>query len=240
MEVGCAILEVGCAILNEFVCHARGSATLRDILKATLSALTAPNVASVRRWIYALGGLGFIPLGLLDNSVIPLPGSMDILTLFLSARRQQLWLYYAAMATIGSVVGGFVTYRLAQKGGKETLVRRFPPHKLKRAYDIFGRWGFGAIALPALLPPPLPMVPFLLAAGSMQYPLRKFLFALTLGRMVRYTVLALLAALYGRQILGFIAEHSYPALFIIMSLVASAAVVLFLIFIGKKQHRSQD
>jgi membrane protein YqaA with SNARE-associated domain len=232
-------LELGCAILNEFVCHAKEGATLRDIPKPTLLALTVPTVASVKRWIYALGGLGFIPLGLLDNSVIPLPGSMDILTIFLSARRQQLWVYYASMATIGSVVGGFVTYRLAQKGGKETLVRRFPPQKLKRAYDLFGRWGFGAIALPALLPPPLPMVPFLLAAGSMQYPLRKFLLALTLGRMVRYTLLAFLAARYGRQILAFIAEHSYPALFIVMSLVATAAVVLFLIFIGKKQHRSQ-
>jgi membrane protein DedA with SNARE-associated domain len=70
---------------------------------------------------------------------------------------------------------------VAQKGGKETLVRRFPPHKLVKAYEIFSRWGFGAIALPALLPPPLPMVPFLLAASTMQYPLRKFLLALTLG-----------------------------------------------------------
>ncbi|HZQ19036.1 MAG TPA: VTT domain-containing protein [Terriglobales bacterium] len=204
-------------------------------------AFTAPTVAwSIKRWIYALGGLGFIPLGLLDNSVIPLPGSMDILIIFLSARRQQLWLYYASMATLGSVIGGFVTYRLAQKGGKETLVRRFPPHKLKRAYDIFSRWGFGAIAIPALLPPPLPMVPFLLAAGTMQYPVRKFVFALTLGRMVRYTLLAFLAARYGRQILAFIAQHSYPALFIIVSLLGAAAVALFLIFVGKKQHRPRE
>lgn len=206
--------------------------------EANLLEVTAPALArSVKRWIYALGGLGFIPLGLLDNSVIPLPGSMDILTIFLSARRQQLWLYYASMATIGSVIGGFVTYRLARKGGKETLMRRFPEHKLKKAYDIFSRWGFGAIALPALLPPPLPMVPFLLAAGTMQYPLKKFVFALTLGRMVRYTLLAFLAARYGRQILAFIAQHSYPALFILVSLVATVAVALFLIFVGKKQHR---
>lgn len=206
--------------------------------EANLLEVTAPAlVRSVKRWIYALGGLGFIPLGLLDNSVIPLPGSMDILTIFLSARRQQLWLYYASMATIGSVIGGFVTYRLARKGGKETLMRRFPEHKLKKAYDIFSRWGFGAIALPALLPPPLPMVPFLLAAGTMQYPLKKFVLALTLGRMVRYTLLAFLAARYGRQILAFIAQHSYPALFILVSLVATVAVALFLIFVGKKQHR---
>jgi membrane protein YqaA with SNARE-associated domain len=211
----------------------------RGGISSNLFALTAPTAArSVKRWIYALGGLGFIPLGLLDNSVIPLPGSMDILTIFLSARKQQLWFYYASMATIGSVIGGFVTYRLARKGGKETLVRRFPAHKLKRAYDIFSRWGFGAIALPALLPPPLPMVPFLLAAGTMQYPVKKFIFALTLGRMVRYTLLAFLAARYGRQILAFIAQHSYPALFIIMSLLATAAAALFVIFIGKKQHRS--
>lgn len=206
--------------------------------EANLLEVTAPALArSVKRWIYALGGLGFIPLGLLDNSVIPLPGSMDILTIFLSARRQQLWLYYASMATIGSVIGGVVTYRLARKGGKETLMRRFPEHKLKKAYDIFSRWGFGAIALPALLPPPLPMVPFLLAAGTMQYPLKKFVFALTLGRMVRYSLLAFLAARYGRQILAFIAQHSYPALFILVSLVATVAVALFLIFVGKKQHR---
>ena len=206
-----------------------------------LLALTAPTVArSAKHWIYALGGLGLIPLGLLDNSVIPLPGSMDILIIFLSARRQQLWLYYASMATIGSVLGGFVTYRLARKGGKETLLRRFPPHKLKRAYDIFSRWGFGAIALPALLPPPLPMVPFLLAAGTMQYPLRKFLFALTLGRIARYTLLAFLAARYGRQILAFSAQHSHPAFFVLISLITIAAAALFLIFVGKKQHRSED
>src|ERR1700746_1308952 len=106
------------------------------------------------------------------------------------------------------------------------------------AYDIFSRWGFGAIALPALLPPPLPMVPFLLVAATMQYPLRKFLFALTLGRMIRYALLALLAARYGRQILAFSAQHSYPALFAVMALAGIVAAALFVIFIGKRQHRS--
>jgi len=82
-------------------------------------ASAAPTVArSIKHWIYQLGGVGFIPLGLLDNSIIPLPGSMDVLTIFLSARKEQLWLYYALMATVGSVAGDFVTYRLARKRGK--------------------------------------------------------------------------------------------------------------------------
>jgi membrane protein YqaA with SNARE-associated domain len=210
-----------------------------SILQTIASA--APTVArSVRHWIYQLGGLGFIPLGLLDNSIIPLPGSMDVLTIFLSARNEQLWLYYALMATFGSVAGGLVTYRLARKGGKETLARRFPPKTLDKVYKRFDRWGLGAIAIPALLPPPVPMLPFLFAAGAMQYPMRKFLFALTVGRSVRYTLLAFLAARYGRQILAFISQHAHPALFIVVGLIATVAAVLFFVFVGKRQERHQD
>src|SRR6266403_2963853 len=117
------------------------------MLTRQILAIAAPTVArSVRRWIFHLGGLGFIPLGLLDSSVIPLPGSMDVLTIVLSAGNQGLWLYYALMATVGSVIGGFVTYRLARKGGKETLERKFPARRLEKVYRVFRRWGFGASA----------------------------------------------------------------------------------------------
>jgi membrane protein YqaA with SNARE-associated domain len=71
-----------------------------------------------------LGGVGLLLLGLADNSVVPLPGSMDVLTIYLAARHRQLWWYYAAMATIGAVIGGYITYGLARKGGKEAFERR--------------------------------------------------------------------------------------------------------------------
>src|SRR4029077_15989878 len=171
-------------------------------------AFAAPTAArTFRRWIFHLGGLGFIPLGLIDSSVIPLPGSMDVLTIVLAARHPELWLYYAVMATIGSVIGGFVTYRLARKGGKESLSRRFSAKTLKRVYAIFERWGFAAIAIPAVLPPPMPFVPFLLAAGAMQYSLKKFLVAMTLGRIVRYMILAYLAGRYGRKMVPLLLQH---------------------------------
>ena len=88
------------------------------------------------------------------------------------------------------MIAGFVTYRLARKGGKETLERKFPARRLEKVYKIFRLWGFGAI--PAWLPPPV--VPFLFAAGAMQYSVKKFLFALTLGRTIRYSLLAYLAS----------------------------------------------
>src|SRR5580658_8053536 len=140
----------------------------------------------VSHWIFHLGAFGLIPLGLLDASVVPLPGSMDVLTIVLATKQPDWWFTYAVIATVGSVLGNFLTYRLARKGGKATLEKRLSRKNMDRVTKTFERWGFGAIAIPALLPPPVPMVPFVLAAGAMQYPMKKFLAAFTIGRIVRY------------------------------------------------------
>jgi membrane protein YqaA with SNARE-associated domain len=203
-------------------------------------ALTAPAAArGFRRWLFHLGGLGFIPLGLLDSSVIPLPGSMDVLTVVLAAGKKELWLYYALMATAGSVIGGFVTYRIARKGGKETLERKVRAKTLKKVYQRFERWGFAAIAVGALLPPPVPFVPVLLVAGAMQYSVKKFLVALTLGRAVRYSILAFLAARYGRQVLKLISQNGHPALILAIALSAAAIGGLVYFVIRKPNKKTR-
>jgi membrane protein YqaA with SNARE-associated domain len=204
-------------------------------------AFAAPTLAGgLRRWIFHLGGLGFIPLGLLDSSVIPLPGSMDVLTILLSARKQELWFYYALMATIGSVIGGYLTYRLARKGGKETLERKFPARRLKKVYALFERWGFGATAIGAVLPPPVPFVLFLFVAGAMQYSVKKFLLALTIGRIVRYSLLAYLGARYGRQVLKVISQYGHPVLIAVMGLVAAALAALTFILVSKRKKPARS
>jgi membrane protein YqaA with SNARE-associated domain len=216
-------------------------ATFGKMLRHKILAFAAPTIArSLRRWIFHLGGLGFIPLGLLDSSVIPIPGSMDVLTIVLSARKPELWLYYAFMATVGSVIGGFVTYRLARKGGKETLERKFPARTLEKVYKIFARWGFWAIAIVVLLPPPAPVIAFVLAAGAMQYSVRNFLVALTLGRFVRYSLLAFLAARYGRHVLRVISQHGHPVLIAVVGLVAAAIAALIFIFVRKRQKQARS
>lgn len=207
---------------------------------AQVIAAAKPTAArEVRRWLIHLGGVGLIPLGLLDSSVIPLPGSMDVVTIILSSREEDWWLYYALMATLGSVVGGFVTYRLARKGGKETLERKFSRLQVDKVYKIFGQWGFSAIVIAALLPPPAPMVPFLLVAGAMQYPVRKFLAALALGRTVRYTVLAYLAARYGRHVFAFVAQHGRPVAWVVAGLLIAAALVVLLVVLLREAKRKK-
>jgi membrane protein YqaA with SNARE-associated domain len=220
--------------------RARIGGAAEKMLARQIFAFAAPTAArSVRRWIFHLGGLGLIPLGLLDSSVIPLPGSMDVLTIVLAARKQELWLYYALMATIGSVIGGFLTYRIARKGGKETLERKLRAKTQKKVYKAFERWGFEAIAVGALLPPPMPYVPILLVAGAMQYSVKKFLFALALGRIARYSILAFLAARYGRRVLNVISQNGHPVHVVAIGLIAVAVATVVYVFLSKRKKKDR-
>jgi membrane protein YqaA with SNARE-associated domain len=180
---------------------------------------------SVWNWLRHLGGVGLILLGLADNSVVPLPGSMDVLTVLLAARHKHLWWYYAFMATVGAVTGGYVTYSLARKGGKEAFERKLSKSRADKIFKRFEKWGFFAVAVPAILPPPFPIVPFLLAAGAMQYSRQKFVAALALGRGVRFTILAGLGAIYGRHIVRFFTKYYKPALVVLIGVAVIAGVL---------------
>ena len=173
---------------------------------------------AVSTWVRLrrLGGVGLVILGVADNSVIPLTGSMDVLTIWLAARHREPWPYYALMATVGAVIGGYITYALARKGGREAMELRLSKRRAAKVYKRFEKWGFGGIAIPAILPPPFPFVPFLLAAGAMQYSRKKFLGALALGRGVRYTAAAWLGFLYGTHILRFFSRYYKPTLAILI------------------------
>ncbi|MGA2458932.1 MAG: VTT domain-containing protein [Terriglobales bacterium] len=191
---------------------------------------------SALRWLIHLGGPSLILLGLVDNSVIPLPGSTDIVTILLAAHHREPWGYYAIMATAGALIGGYLTYRMARKGGKETLEKRFSKKKTDKVYAIFERWGFAAVAIPALLPPPFPIVPMLLAAGAMQYPTRKFLTALAVGRGIRFTILAYLGYHYGRHIVRFFALYYWPVLIALIAF--SALGGLYGLFEYKRRQKN--
>src|SRR5919108_1165333 len=99
-------------------------------------------LASLWSNLQAWGGLGLIALGLLDNSFVPLPGSMDALTVVLAAAKKTWWPYYALMATAGSIIGGYLTYRLGRKGGEQALERRVTKSKVKKLHAAFEKGGF--------------------------------------------------------------------------------------------------
>lgn len=141
---------------------------------------------SVRNWVLSLGGPGLIVVGLVDNSVIPIPGGMDVFTILLTAHHREHWLYYGLMATVGAVIGGYVTYRLAKKGGKAELEKKVGKERAEKVYKKFEKGGFVSVLVGSVIPPPFPLVPVLMAAGVLQYSRKKFLSALSIGRGVLF------------------------------------------------------
>ena len=178
----------------------------------------------------ALGPLGEVLLGLADASVIPTPGSLDLLVIILVGSSPHNWWIYVLAATIGSSLGAYVTYRIGVKGGKEGLAKRIPERKLKNVYRWSEKYGVGAVAVPAFLPPPFPLSPFLLAAGVMKVPKTKFLAAYSGGRLVRYAIVALLGRMYGQSLIRGMQRYSRPIIWTlcVLAILGAMAVAAFL------------
>jgi membrane protein YqaA with SNARE-associated domain len=192
---------------------------------------------STFRWLRHLGGPGLLLLGIADSSVIPLTGSLDVLTIWLAASHREPWIYYAVMATAGSLAGSYITYSLARKGGKQALARKVSRSKTEKVLERFEKYGFWSIALPALFPPPFPFVPFLVAAGVLQYSRKKFLGALTIGRGIRFSILGGLGSVYGRHIISFFSRYYKTTVITLISLAVLGSIVTMVQFLrSRKGH----
>src|SRR5689334_19994150 len=146
-----------------------------------------------------------------------MPSSMDALTVILSAHQKAWWPYYAAMATIGGMVGGYATYALGEKSGEAALQKKLPKARAERFYKLVNRYGFWSLFVPALLPPPVPFSPFLLVAGVLKYSKRNFLIAVGTARAIRYFLLAWLGSMYSKQIFSFFHRYYRPMLWIVVA-----------------------
>ena len=180
---------------------------------------------SVWKWIRRLGGPGLILLGIADNAPFGVPaGSVDICVILLSAHHGWWPYYYAFMASVGEVLGGYLTYRLAEKGGQETLEKKAGKARAQKIYKQFEKRGFMTVITGAILPPPFPFTSVLMAAGVMQYPRKKFFSALTAGRAARFFAVAYLGRIYGQQMIGFFSRHNRPMLYVLISLAVATGI----------------
>lgn len=195
--------------------------------------------SGVWKWILRLGAPGLILVGLIDNSLIPIPGGMDIFVILLTAHHRSWWIVYALIATAGAMLGGYVTYRLARKGGKEGLEKKIGQSRARRVYRRFAKGGFSTVMVGAMMPPPFPLVPVLMAAGILQYSPRKFLTALGIGRGIRFFAIAFLGRVYGTAIVGWLGRYYRPFLYVLIAAGVAggtAAVVYFRWYRAKRQH----
>lgn len=157
------------------------------------------------RLLIKLGGVGLFGLAIVDSSVvpIPLPGSTDLVLLILTAFRSSSIsspIEYASCAFAGAMIGGYMTWATGKKGGEAALTKLGKGRFVRRIQAWVKRNGMLSVAAAAVLPPPVMLTPFLLAAGALGVSRGRFLLSYGGGRAVRYSVVAWLGYRYGRQV----------------------------------------
>jgi membrane protein YqaA with SNARE-associated domain len=152
--------------------------------------------------LFSLGLFGLFLVSIVDSSFVPLPipGLTDIMIIVFAAQHANPWLL-VAIATTGSALGGLFSHRVGQSGGMAFIEKRTPPRVFKRVTQWMESHAILAVALPAILPPPAPLSPFVLAAGALKMPRKKFMITFTLSRFARHAVAVWLGLKYGRQVL---------------------------------------
>lgn len=183
----------------------------------------------------SIGGPGLFFIAFLDSSFLSLPEINDLLVVLLVIQHKERMLYYAMMATLGSLAGCLVLYFVGRKGGAALARRRFGGPRMERALSLYARYGALAIAIPAVLPPPSPFKVFVLLAGIAGVPVLHFAAVIAVARGFRYTAEAWLAVRYGDQAIALIEEHG-QALSIAIAVVVIGGVAVWLLWRARRRE----
>ncbi len=175
-----------------------------------------------------LAAPAMIVIGALDSSLLSLPEINDYLVVGRCYKYPSAAFYFPLFAAIGSVIGCNILYSIVRRGGQAVLRKRFPLASIKRVEHAYERFGFLAIGIPAILPPPLPFKIFVATAGALEYPRWKFLLTVMIARSFRYYVEGILAVFYGRRVLLFMKDNGLMILSIAGSLVLIGVIIYLL------------
>ena len=181
----------------------------------------------------SFGIIGLFLVAVVDSSFVPLPipGLTDIMLVLMAARRTANWPLLILASSLGSALGGYISYQVGQRGGMAFLEKRVPPRTRKLVRDWMERHAILSVALPALLPPPMPLSPFVLAAGALRMSKQKFLTTFTASRTARHAIAVWLGIHYGRPILRLwnhlSARYETTALVLIWTAILLSCAVAF-------------
>ena len=194
---------------------------------------------AIQNWAGSVGGFGLFVIAALDSSFLSFPQVNDLLIIFLSTRNPALMPYYAGMTTAGSLLGCFVLYGFAWRGGEIFLRKRVSGNRVERGLARFQRYGLLAVVVPALLPPPMPFKLFVLLAGAARVSPWRFGAAVAIGRGIRYFGQGYLAVLYGERAAELVGQYG-SEVGIGLAILAIAIAVVYYMSMSRRRQRPAE
>jgi membrane protein YqaA with SNARE-associated domain len=183
-------------------------------------------------YVASFGVFGIFLVSVVDSSFVPLPvpGITDIMLIVFAAQKAN-WILLVLLATAGSALGGYLSYEAGHAGGMQFLEKHVPARIFKSVRDWMEKHAILAIALPAVLPPPMPLSPFVLAAGALKISRKKFLTTFTLSRGARHAFAVWLGIYYGRHVVRlwnhFSSKWATTILIVIWAVILISVVIAF-------------
>jgi membrane protein YqaA with SNARE-associated domain len=178
---------------------------------------------------------GILLLGAFDSSMLFfMPYGIDALVIILAARNEQLFWLYPLLATVGSVAGAGMTFWIGRKVGDVGLERLVAKPRLDRLRQRVNRSGATpavALAVPAVMPPPFPLTPFVLTCGALGVNPWRFFTIFAGMRLIRFGLEAVLATIYGRGILRVLESDGFQMVvvgFIVVAILGTIITVVLL------------
>jgi membrane protein YqaA with SNARE-associated domain len=189
---------------------------------------------------FFLSWWGAFLMAALDTSMLFfLPFGIDALVIFLAARDEQFFWTYPLLATAGSLTGAAVTYWIGSRAGAAGLERLVPGKRLERLKCRVNESGAIAMAIPALLPPPFPLTPFVLTCGALE--VNRWRFFITFGtvRLLRFGAEASLARIYGRGVLRMLQSDVFQAIITAFVILAVAGTIVSAVVLWRSTHKER-
>lgn len=175
-----------------------------------------------------LGSLGLFILAFMESSFFPVPP--DILLIVLCAAEPEKAMLFAAVCTVGSVIGGMFGYLIGYGGKEAILVRFFSEKKIAKVHRLFNKYEAWAVAIAGFTP--IPYKVFTIAAGVFYVNFKKFVLASTIGRGLRFFIIATMIMFFGEAIMNIIQKYFNWAT-IIITVAAFLAYVAYMKYIRK-------
>jgi membrane protein YqaA with SNARE-associated domain len=153
-----------------------------------------------------MGLFGLFLMSVLDSSFLVLPFGNDLLLIALTSatRSGPAWIAYVLVSTIGSLIGVFVIDSLMRKTGEKGLERFVSQRKIEKLKSKMENKAGITLFVATLLPPPFPFTPAVMTASALQCPRKNLFLAVFLGRLLRFSIVAILALYFGRQLIAYI------------------------------------
>jgi len=170
----------------------------------------------IKEFFIQNGAWGLFILSFTEASFFPIPPDLVLLPLALISPGKAL--YYAAITSIASTLGGIFGYLIGKRAGRPILAHFIKGENFHKIEDMFARYGGWAVAVAGFTP--IPYKVFTIASGVFNMNFTIFVIATVLSRSARFFLEGAFVLALGDKATAYIDRFLGPGSFVLLAAVA--------------------